>query len=351
MAVNPLILDDVPINNEILQKAEKNIKNDIPSSYIPIKLASNGRIKDVPNILHFRCFSASDALDLTNASQDVDKYKIVADILTRMCWEKFDCQKLGLQDLTLIIFTLQANFIGGEIEQEIYLNEDLEEGNEEGKLDHPSNKEIVSIPLSSINVRFLGKDENDNDISNFKSPFVIRDENDNAFRVKTPIVQDSILAEEYCKELYKDDYIKFTPIRKKIKQLQRIKDVKERQDELDTYLFEHEEECKDYFKFMNDFASKTAKIVQALQLIEFNGKPLNSLEDKLRCYVENTPLDVWYTYNKVLEENPFGLSNDIEVYSNKLGKKVMRGFQFTIDDFILQFNQPKTTRQCSVSFD
>ena len=61
--------DEGFMNKEILEETEKDIADDIPSSYIEINLVSNGRIKGIPNKLHFRCYSASDAVDL-NVDED-----------------------------------------------------------------------------------------------------------------------------------------------------------------------------------------------------------------------------------------------------------------------------------------
>ena len=74
------------------EKTEKEIKEDIPSNYIEINLVSNGRIKDTPTKLHFRCYSASDALDL-NVDDD-EKTKAIVKVLTRLNYEHFDIGEL-----------------------------------------------------------------------------------------------------------------------------------------------------------------------------------------------------------------------------------------------------------------
>ena len=89
--------DDGFIKEDIVKETEEELKEDIPSSFIEINLVSNGRIEGIPKKLHFRCYSASDAIDL-NVGDD-DKVKAVSKVLTRLNYENFDVSKLPIQDV------------------------------------------------------------------------------------------------------------------------------------------------------------------------------------------------------------------------------------------------------------
>ena len=58
------------VTAEKAEEVEKELEKDIPSNYIEVKLISNGRIEGIPEVLHFRCYSASDALDLNVEDED-----------------------------------------------------------------------------------------------------------------------------------------------------------------------------------------------------------------------------------------------------------------------------------------
>ena len=98
--------DEDFMNKEVLKETEKEIEEDIPSNYIEINLVSNGRIKGISNKLHFRCYSASDAIDL-NVDEE-NKTKAIAKVLTRLCYEKFDISLLPISDILFILYKLHV---------------------------------------------------------------------------------------------------------------------------------------------------------------------------------------------------------------------------------------------------
>ena len=113
------------INNEIVNETEKELEEDIPSSFIEINLVSNGRIEGVPKKLHFRCYSASDAIDLNVA--DEDKPKAISKVLTRLNYENFDISLLPIQDVLFILYRLHSAFISPKITKKVYIDDTIED--------------------------------------------------------------------------------------------------------------------------------------------------------------------------------------------------------------------------------
>ena len=105
MAKNRLIDEDV---EELINKTEKKIEEQIPSSYIPIKLPSNGKLG--VEVLHFRDYTGGDVLDL-NSVESNNNTKAIVTVLNRMCWENYDVSNLTPQDLNYILMVQIWMFI------------------------------------------------------------------------------------------------------------------------------------------------------------------------------------------------------------------------------------------------
>lgn len=353
---SPLVIESMENKEEIIkadlvEEISKEIEKDIPTSFIKIDLVSNGRILGIPKRLHFRDFSGSDAIDI-NPIDSEDKAKAIGKVLQRMCYENFDISLLPVQDVLYILMILQATFINSVIERKFYINEELESGKEEGQKDHPSNIETCEIPISKIKVAFLGKDFDDNDISKeVKFPFTLTDkQTGDKIKIKSPTLKDSVLAQNYCKEYFKDRHLEFFDVKKKINSLQSIKDDIIRQSKLEDYLIENEEGCKAYYSFVAEYEMMIAQIIQALQIVEYNGKELESLNEQWDVYCNKVSNNIWNEYANILEKYPFGLKDTVEVYSNAKETSITRGLGFQFDDF-LQFNRTKELGRFDISFD
>ena len=339
--------EDMFIDEKIVKETEEELAQDIPSSFIEINLVSNGRIEGIPKKLYFRCYSASDALDLNVA--DDDKIKAICKVLTRLNYEHFDIGQLTVQDALFILYRLHGTYISSKITKKVYIDDTIEDTK---LLNADDNLEEVDIPITSIIYAYLGKDYDDKDLEQkIKVPFTIKDKATNeSVTFRYTILKDIIMAEKYCRNYFKDEFIKYADIRSAINKINSIKDEEEQDKTMDKYLNEHEELANEYYDFMMEYTKMVAKVVQAQTIVAYNGKTLETLEEKWEVYENNISYSVWDKYNKVLEDFPFGIKDDVDVFIPSLKKKVHRRVGFQFDDFI-HIDKHEDSDRCVVEFD
>ena len=338
--------EDSVIKEELVEETEKELKDDIPSNYIEINLVSNGKIEGIPTKLHFRCYSASDALDL-NVDND-NKLKAITKVLTRLNYENFDISELTIQDVLYILYKLHQNFISRKITKQVYIDDTIED---EKLLNADENLEKVEIPITSMVYAYLGKDYNDNDLGNIKIPFTIRDNTTKEFAsFKFNVLKDMLRAETYCKNYFKDEFIKYADIRSSLNKINSIRDEEKQDKMFDEYLTENEDKVSEYYDFMIEYGKMVGKIIQAQTIVSYNGKELKSLDEKWDVYNNKLSYDMWEKYNDVVEKYPFGIKDDIDVYIPSLKKKVHRRVGFQFNDFV-QIDRHEDINRCTVEFD
>ena len=339
--------EDSVIKEDLVEETEKELKEDIPSSYIEVNLVSNGKIEGVPPKLHFRCYSASDALDL-NVDDD-NKVKAIIKVLTRLNYEKFDVGQLPIQDVLFILYRLHGNFISKKITKKVYIDDTIED---EKLLNADENLEEVDIPITSMIYAYLGKDYDDKDLEGkIKVPFVIRDKATNeSFSFKFTVLKDMLRAEIYCKNYFKDKFIEYGDIRSSLNKIHAIRDEEKQDKILDDYLNENEDKVAEYYDFMVEYGKMVAKIIQAQTIVSYNGKELESLDEQWDVYSNKLSYDVWEKYNDVINKYPFGIKDDIDVYISSLKKKVHRRVGFQFNDFV-HTDKHEDSDRCVVEFD
>lgn len=339
--------EDNFIKSDIVKETDEEIEKDIPSNYIEVNLVSNGRIEGIPSKLHFRCYSASDAIDL-NVSDD-EKIKAICKVLKRTCFENFDISLLPVPDVLYILYKLHGAFISTKITKKVYINDKIED---ENLLNSDDNLEEVDIPINSIIYAYLGKDYDDNDLPRkIKIPFTIKDSaTGDKVQFRFVILKDMIRAETYCRKYYKNEFIKYADIRNAIAKINQIKDEKKQDEMLDEYLNQNEEIASEYYDFMKEYTRMLAKVIQCESIVSYNGKVLDSIEEKWDVYENKVSNFIWEIYNKTLEEFPFGIKEEMDVFIPSLKTKVRRRVGFQLDDFI-HVNKSESTDRYVVEFD
>ena len=339
--------DDGFIKEDIVKETEEELKEDIPSSFIEINLVSNGRIEGIPKKLHFRCYSASDAIDL-NVGDD-DKVKAVSKVLTRLNYENFDVSKLPIQDVLYILYKLHNAFISSKITKKVYIDDTIED---EEKLNADENLEEVDIPISSITYAYLGKDYDENELERkIKVPFTIKDNATNdKVQFRYTILKDMLMAETYCRNYFKNEFIKFADIRSTLNKIKSIRDEEKQDAMLDDYLNKNEEKVNEYYDFMRDYVKMVAKVVQCETIVSYNGKVLETLDEKWNVYENKLSVSMWEIYSKTLEEFPFGINEEVDVFLPSKREMVQRRVGFQFDDFI-HVDKSENSNRCTVEFD
>lgn len=335
------------IKADLLEETENELKDDIPSCYIPIDLVSNGRIEGIPKRLHFKCYSASDALDL-NVDDD-DKIKSIVKVLTRLNYEKFDVSLLTVQDVQYILYIMHNSFISPKITKKIYIDDTIEDKDE---LNSPKNIEEVDILINSLRYNYLGKNDDDEDLKEkIKVPFIIKDNvTKDAISFKFSVLKDIITAEAYCRNYYRNEFIKYGNVRSTLNKIKRIRDENEQDDTLNKYLIENEAKVNEYYDFMTEFSKMVVSVTQAETIVAFNGKPIEKLDEKWDIYNNKLSYDIWLKYNDVIEKFPFGIKDDVDVFIPSLNKTVHRRVGFQLDDFI-HIDKHQDVDRYTVEFD
>lgn len=329
------------------KKVDENLelKKEIPSSYVEIKLPSMGKYGG-PKSLHFRDYTFADIMDL---NMNDESNKNLCKVLTNLNYEHFDISKLSEKDALVILYSLHRIFINKTIEKRIYIDETLSDD----EINKEENITTVDIDLENLFIRNLGYDENDEliDDGKFKIPFTIKDNMTNdKIKLRIPILEDSQRAMDYCQEFYKNEIIKYSSIKSQILKLQSIKDEKKQDELFEEFYSTHEDECKQYYSFIERMSAMAVKIVQAMQIVSFNDKICDSLEEKLELFNDKISSGVWVQYENLLDKYDFGFSKNVEVFIPSLNKKEIKKIPFQISDFIPN-NERKSDNRFSVEFD
>lgn len=332
------------VTKEIAQESIKETEENIPNGYIKVRLPSNGKIDGIPKFLHFRDYSASESLDI-NTMYDEDRPKAIANVLKNMCYENFEISELPIYDILYILYMIQATFINPTITKVIKLDEESDDDSEE-------NTEEVDISIGKLNCILLGKDKNDVDLKQqIKVPFTIKDNKTNhSVKFKFATLKDTIIAQNYCKNFYADKLLKYGSIRKKINDIQEISSKTKRNEKMNYFVENNFEEFQEYVKFTQEYELMIAKVIQSLQIVSYDDEVLDTIEKQWEVYSKKISTNIWNIYNKITEDFKFGLDGKVEVYSNKLNKKLVRTISFQFSDFI-SIDESKDNDRYSVSFE
>ena len=221
---------------------------------------------------------------------------------------------------------MHGSFISKKIVKKVYIDDTIED---EKLLNADENLEEVDIPITSMVYAYLGKDYDDKDLEGkIKVPFVIRDKTTNeSVTFKFTVLKDMLRAETYCKNYFKDEFIKYADIRSSLNKIHSINNEEKQDEMLDDYLDKNEDKVAEYFEFI-----------------------IESLNEQWEIYSNNVSYDIWKKYNDVVNKYPFGIKDDIDVYIPSLKKKVHRRVGFQFDDFI-HVDRHEDSDRCVVEFD
>jgi len=312
-------------NEEVVEKKQSK---KAPASYLKVKLSSKGKL-NTPSTLHVRNYTGADAMQLALASEE-DILDTILQVLGGMVWEDIDVAHLHEKELEEILMNIYINFWSSTILDfpYPYTQEELEEveENKKERIQRNEYRPSIDIPHSLLQTVDLAEE--------FKEPITITIKGEKvAFRL--PRLQDVLDAKNAVAEMYETEAMQFSSFEKVLQQNASLPEDKQQPITPSTY--------KAYISYLKNRGVQFERRRQASTLISYNGKTLDSLQDKLDVY-DTLDLLFWKRFNEIVKKHgAFGLENDIEVTSPLTGKKVTRRFQFRLLDFIPAVDEEDTT--------
>jgi hypothetical protein len=314
------------IDPEVLAKEEAKTaeqalaeKMAIPNGYCEVKLDSLGKLS-APEILHFRNYSGEEAIELSVVKQN-NYLEAIIKCLNRMVWEKFDCSLLNEKELEEVLMTIHLSFYGSVLNDYHYYKDLTLKGE---KLEDSKNDGMTTIDIKSINTFPINE--------KFKEPIKIT-QPEGVVKFRLARLQDVLVAKEYIDKKYYTLQRKFSDIETKIQKKEEVSF----------------EDNKAYEAFTMSRGKELINAVQSALIVEFEGKKLETLEEKMEIYPKIVQT-YWQLLNSAIEKDcNFGLNPEVEFFSIELKKKITRRFLFQSVDFIPSLGVP-TDSGDAVSF-
>lgn len=311
MDTDKLKAEDLLVRNktkdqEIVKKVEE--APSIPANYIPVKLSSVGKL-GFPAVVHVRDYQFEEALQMAEFTTE-NITEVIIEILNSVIFEDVDIGEAHRQDVLEILLHIYGTWYSPKLEtNKYYVNLDLEGEEREDK----SNISVATIPINAIKTTPLPKDS--------KLPITFK-KGDFEVKLILPKVRNEVIASKFVEEKYAEEENELGEI------IKRVKSGKYTQKEFSQYQAHLNRKGKDYLRIM-----------QALIIGAFNGKNLDTLEEKIQVLPE-IPLSVWSSYRKAVEEHfHFGIEPEVEFMCSINHKPITRRFQFRPFHFIPSLEQ------------
>jgi len=326
--------DIFPKIRKVAKEVEENTNLDkgIPMGYVPVKFSSKDKLG--PAILHFRNFSMGEIYEVASTNEDNQVKVLVNKVLNQMCYEKFDCAKLHIENIKEIMLTIFANFWGNKlVSRPYYIDDEKEDLDSEDNIGH------VDLLISKIHI---------NDINDkFKNPFSVIHENTKV-TFCLPTVEHSFIAESFVKDYFSNESLTYKSLESRLSIIQSL-ESKKKFDEASKIFIDNKEKEK-YDNFLQKKQVLFLKIMSAQTLVAINDKKFETLDDKLQAFESNlVSIDFWEVYNSVINNNKFGIDDSYE-FKDKDGNSITRRFSFRLVDLLPSMDEKKYTGY-TVQFD
>ncbi|MDA3854941.1 MAG: hypothetical protein PF569_01685 [Candidatus Woesearchaeota archaeon] len=321
------------LGEDTTQSKEVKAESEIPHHYIPIQFDSLGKLS-APTLLHFRNFSPNEVAKLAVAESDAE-YSTFINCFNSMVWEDFDCNNLHIKELLQILYTLHGSFFSNTIEKKYLIDTDLEDP----ERNESSNIDTATIEIADLVTKTLPK--------NFKEPIRIKSRTTGvevSFRL--PRAGFTVITEKFLADKYKKELQDFYDIKSKIAETKSIKDSKKREDKFYAISTEQRQA---YEKFQRIYWEEYTIILNALCILEVDGKKASSIEEHIELggLIDNSIQSV---FNKVQEDYDFGIQEEVEYFSQRQKKKLSRRFRFRVSDFISSSVESETDTRFDIQF-
>ena len=268
-----------------------------------VKLSSCGRL-GLPPVLHLKDYSFEDTTLLAKANQE-NESKIILAVLKNVIAENIDISKITSQDALEILLTIQGTFYSAYIDGLRYYVDETLSGD---KLINKENISTATIPIANIKTIPLA--------DGLKTPINLETK---GCRVKFDyprLVYDS-LATEYISNKFAEEDNKMSQIEQKIK------------DHVASV-----DEIKEFGEYRDRRFYELMEVMNALSLLEYNGKELNNIDEKLH-YIKKVPAALMTILNSIITEKfKFGVDPEVTFIDNITDKPITRRFNFRFSHFL-----------------
>lgn len=327
-------------NEETTIEKEVSKETSIPYGYIPIQLSSKGKF-DCPETIHVRNYTSSDLLEISSQADD-HIIEGSMKLLNNVVLEDIDTSKLTDKEVIEIYLAIYANWWGETIEGYQYPIEDedinfLKEKNKYDliqKIIDETFKPEVDLSIEKISIQQIADE--------FKEPIRVKDSDSGKdIYLRIPRIGDGIIAKKYINKLFKKNEEKALSIRKKLEKEKLYKVIDRSISEEDRYFYEEYSDRK---------AIATIEALQACMILSYDNKDDIPYEEKIQLvHSGEINTSVWIKFQNFLNKYPYGVQNNVLIYSPILEKEVERRFLFRPLDFI-PTGESKDSDRYDISF-
>ncbi|MGL5958420.1 MAG: hypothetical protein ACRCZZ_07510 [Phocaeicola sp.] len=236
-----------------------------------------------------------------------------------MVVEKFDCGLLHLEEAKEVLLNVHAKWWGNKIEGFRYLLDETLADRD--LLLAKENISLAEIPIGNIKV--IPLDEN------VKEPITI-DVNGTKVGFVFPRIRNSAITANLIKQKFAKEEQEFFKTKQIIKWNDSQKDVEKKK-------ILPESEAEAYREFLSKKSNFDLLCTRAQLICSINGKLLDTFEDRFDILEKDETITVqhWLAYNEFLKgQGNFGVQEDVEFFSDVLGKSITRRFPFRTFSFL-----------------
>lgn len=279
-----------------------------PEYEVTVKLSSVGKL-GLPAVLHVRDYSFDDTLIFAKANSE-NESAIVLELIKNIVYEDIDISKVTKQDVLEILMAVQGTFYSGVIDGKQYFIDETLTGE---ALTAKENISTATININDIKTLPLDKE--------VTVPINI---SNNKFAVlfDYPRLIHDVKAKEYIEEKFAARENELSTLIQKVRQG-----------------IASDAETAQVKQFNFDKNTEYMRVLTALQILSFNGKEVNSIEDKLEL-MHKLPVSVFTLLTKIFSLRfNFGVQDEVTFIDNETEKPITRRFDFRYIDFIPALEQ------------
>lgn len=284
-----------------------------------VRFCTGGRLS-APPVLHFHDYTMQASQAIAEIPHASEHLPLIVDILNSMVVEDFDCGLLHLEEAKEVLLNVHVKWWGANLSGYRYLLDDSITDKE--KLFAKENISIAEIPIANIGKRIKPL------APEIKEPINIKA---NGVYVKFiyPRIRNSAIVSDLLKKEFADEEQRFFKTAQIVKWNEQQKDPELRK-EISI------EEAELYRDYLARKAAKDLIYTRAQLICEVNGRPLNTFEERVDALENDPDISVkhWMLYENFLKnEGDFGVQDEVEFYSEVLGKNIVRSFPFRSYNF------------------